>query len=68
MYGGQSGDFRSVFFGQVFVVATAEHLGSGLDAAIVHELVEDLSSMLVELATSAVALDCRLNTPVIWSV
>jgi hypothetical protein len=24
--------------------------------------------MLVELATSAVALDCRLNTPVIWSV
>jgi hypothetical protein len=62
MLSGQSSDLCGIHLGQVLVVAPAKHLGAGLDASVVHELVKYLSCSLVELASSAVTLDGRLNT------
>lgn len=62
MHGGQSSNLRSIHLSQISVVASAEHLGAGLDASIIHELVENLSCLLMELASSAVTLNGRLDT------
>lgn len=62
MHSGKGSNLRGIHLGQISVVASAEHLGTGLDASIVHELVENLGRWLVELASSAVTLDGRLDT------
>lgn len=68
MYGSLGSDLRSVHLSKVSVVAAAKHLGTRLDASIVHEFVENLSCLLVEFASSAVTLDGRLDTSETWLV
>lgn len=71
MCSGHSSDLCSIHLSQVSVVASAKHLGAALDTAIRHELVEHLSSLLVEFASSAVTLDGRLDpskTVSVWKL
>lgn len=65
MHSSHSSDLCSIHLSQVSVVASTKHLGTGLDAAIAHELVERMNSLLMELASSAVTLNGRLNTSMI---